>query len=424
LIGRNKKIFGTVFRLGNYLSVLLLLASGIILQISGTALASGSASLTLQPASGSVTKGSNLSVTIHENSGSEQINAVEADLTYDQSSLQFVSIDTSTSAFDLGGPASGGSGSVKIARAKSATSLTDDQVVAIVNFTTLVGSGSTDISFANSCQIIRTSDYSDVWDGNTTGGTYSLTGDSTGGGGTSGGTSGGGGSSAPSSPSSAPTSNPTSTNQNNTSTPRPTSSNTTTPTEQPAQTAVTSTTPAPIGYYVAIRVLDANKKPVQNAAVSIDGIKAINYENKTGLASFSGITAGNHTVTVNVNGKKYTKPITVASSSTVDYQQFNVQIPQNHKLPWVLVGGVLAIIIILVVAGAIIMKGKLKGSNGHNLESYTQFPVDSNPSLLASPIKSPDMSPTAPPPTADGEVPAQIIQPNAESHNMDGKTKL
>lgn len=130
------------------IAVVTLLGNLLVVQ-TGSAFAAGNATLSLSPSSGSYKKGATFAVTIHENSGSTQVNAVEADLTYSTSKLQFVSIDTNSSAFDIGARGIGGSGSVEISRAKSGGSLTGDQIVAKVNFKALAGSGSTSITFAD-----------------------------------------------------------------------------------------------------------------------------------------------------------------------------------------------------------------------------------------------------------------------------------
>ncbi len=110
-------------------------------------------SLSLVPASSTQNVGSNFTVVVHENSGTDAINAVEADLTYDQTKLQFVSLDTSTSAFDLSATGSGGAGSIKIARAKSGTNLTGDQIVASITFKALA-TGTTPVTFDATSAIV------------------------------------------------------------------------------------------------------------------------------------------------------------------------------------------------------------------------------------------------------------------------------
>lgn len=134
-------------------------------------------SMTLLPASSSPSLGSSFTVTIHENSGTDAINAVESDLTYDTTKLQYVSADTTTNT-NFNSPngsciaPTGGSGSVKIACAKFGTGLTGDQAVATVTFTA-IGTGATAVNFANTSQVIRASDTVNVL-AVTTGGTYTI----------------------------------------------------------------------------------------------------------------------------------------------------------------------------------------------------------------------------------------------------------
>ncbi|HSX14673.1 MAG TPA: fibronectin type III domain-containing protein [Candidatus Saccharimonadales bacterium] len=129
-------------------------------------------SLSLVPTSSTVSLGSSFTVVVHENSGTDAVNAVEADMTYDATKFQFVSIDATASAFDLSATSTGGAGSVKIARAKSNTSLTGDQVVASVTFTA-IGSGATTIPFAATSALVRASDTTNVLV-TTTPGSYTI----------------------------------------------------------------------------------------------------------------------------------------------------------------------------------------------------------------------------------------------------------
>jgi chitodextrinase len=140
--------------------VVVLLFAAVGARVLFNAFAAGD-SLYLAPTAVTQSLGSNFTVTIHENSGTDAVNAVEADLAYDQTKLQFVSISTTTSAFDLSAVSGGGSGSVKIARAKSVTSLTGDQVVATVTFKALA-LGNTTVSFVSSSAIVSSTNNSNV----------------------------------------------------------------------------------------------------------------------------------------------------------------------------------------------------------------------------------------------------------------------
>lgn len=119
-------------------------------------------SMSLVPGSSNLSIGASLTVTIHENSGTDAVNAVEADITYDQTKLQFVSASTTSSPFDNGlNPDSNTPGSVKFSRAKNNTSVTGDQIVGSVTFTA-ISAGTTSISFANTSALILASNSTNV----------------------------------------------------------------------------------------------------------------------------------------------------------------------------------------------------------------------------------------------------------------------
>ncbi len=121
--------------------------------------------------------GAPFTVTIHENSNTDAINAVQADLTYDQTKLHCDSVDHTTSAFALQAQEICANGTINIARASAGTSgpltLTGDQIVAIIHFTP-IGTGNTSIAFATTSAIVRASDTVNVL-GATNPGTYTIT---------------------------------------------------------------------------------------------------------------------------------------------------------------------------------------------------------------------------------------------------------
>ncbi len=134
--------------------------------------AAGSSSLTLSPASGSYTVGSTLTVSVNETS-TDSVNAVEADLTYNSSQLQFTGASCSTT-FSLTAEATGSGGTVNLACARENTTVTGAQTVGTVSFTVLSGVSSSIISFASTSQIVNESNLTNDWNGITTGGTYSF----------------------------------------------------------------------------------------------------------------------------------------------------------------------------------------------------------------------------------------------------------
>lgn len=132
-----------------------------------------SASLYLSPASTSVSQDTILVISIREDSGSEPVNAVQANLTYPADLLTFVSIGSS-SAFRIAAQSSGGNGSVEIARG-ALPAVSGNQLVASVRFKAKVGSGKANISFASGSSVLSAKSNANVMT-SSPGGNYSLEG--------------------------------------------------------------------------------------------------------------------------------------------------------------------------------------------------------------------------------------------------------
>lgn len=126
----------------SFLVVPILLVAAFLLVVPKQALAIGS--LYISPGTSSVQINSNVTVAIRINPGTS-VDSVEAQLQYDSSKLQFVSINDSGSAFTLPLAQSGGGGTVSIERGIIG-SVTSDALVARVVFRALTGSGSTSLS--------------------------------------------------------------------------------------------------------------------------------------------------------------------------------------------------------------------------------------------------------------------------------------
>jgi hypothetical protein len=118
---------------------------------------------------------SNFTVTIREDSGTTAINAVQANLSYPANLIDFVSIDSSTSAFDVNAAASGGAGVIDLARGKTGT-LTGPQVVAVVTFHTKTTSGAANIAFTSGTALVNSTNNQDLLGSlaATRGGTYTV----------------------------------------------------------------------------------------------------------------------------------------------------------------------------------------------------------------------------------------------------------
>jgi Bacterial Ig domain len=125
----------------------------------------------LSPSSGNHTVGSTFGVYIYENSNSDSVNAVEADLTYPTSKLQYISTSLTGTAFGLTASSTGGGGSVKLA-VGTITPVSGTKLVGTVNFKALA-SGSASVPFAGTSAVESSTTNSNVLSG-TTGGTYTI----------------------------------------------------------------------------------------------------------------------------------------------------------------------------------------------------------------------------------------------------------
>ena len=180
------------------------------LWLARPAAAAGTANVYLTPASASVTNGNNITVNVYEDSGSDSVNAVQANLTYSTSQLSYVSYSNSGSPFTIEAQnPSGDTGSLDFARGTT-TPVSGAQLVVSITFKAVASSGTAAVNFANGTAVVRSSDNGSETL-NETGGSYTLTAPaaSGGGGGGGGGGSGGGSSTPPkktSSPAPAPSS--------------------------------------------------------------------------------------------------------------------------------------------------------------------------------------------------------------------------
>lgn len=127
--------------------------------------------LYVTPASATYTNGQAISIQVYANTGGDPTNAVEADFSYPQAKLQFVSIDGTGSAYDIDASSSGGNGVVTIGRGHAGT-VTGVALVATVHFN-VISTGSASITFLNSSHLVRSTDNADIL-ASTVGGNYTL----------------------------------------------------------------------------------------------------------------------------------------------------------------------------------------------------------------------------------------------------------
>ncbi len=138
--------------------------------------ATGTATLSLTPNSGSYDISSNFTLGIYANSGTTAASTVDVKLSYDATKLDYVSVDGTGGAFTTCTENSGGAGTVSLVCALLGNSVSGNQKVGNVTFKAKVGTGTTPVSFAAGSHIWSyAASPVDLWNGVTTGGTYTLT---------------------------------------------------------------------------------------------------------------------------------------------------------------------------------------------------------------------------------------------------------
>ena len=122
-----------------------------------------SATMTLVPSSQSVNIGDLVTMQVRENSSTDTVNAVQANLTFDATRLQYVSVDETGSAFGLVVASTAGSGTLSIARGTSggAPPVSGDNLVTTVTFRALTA-GSVPIAIAAGSVVVRSTDNVDI----------------------------------------------------------------------------------------------------------------------------------------------------------------------------------------------------------------------------------------------------------------------
>ncbi len=183
---------------------IITVSASVVLAVSyllaPSAKAAGTATLSVSPSTGAYVVGNVISVGIYEDSGTDSVNSVQANLTYSSSLLSCSNSSiTSSNAYNLSLQNTCGGGSVQIARAAS-PAVTGSQLVATVSFTA-TAAGNASISFASGSGVARSTDHGSETL-TTIGSSYTIAAPAppSGGSGSSSGSSGGstGGSSSPS----------------------------------------------------------------------------------------------------------------------------------------------------------------------------------------------------------------------------------
>lgn len=342
-----KKIFKSN-QLKNLLTVFVVVALTIVVKSSS---ASGNATLTFEPNSGTKTKGTTFSVTLKVNSDTEPVSSVRANLTYDPTKLQYLSANTTTGAYSTCIGVGGGNGSITIPCTKLGGSTTSKQTVAVVSFKVLSGTGSAEIKFASSSSVKSASDGTQIWDGNANAALFTLKRAAS---------TGGTKKPKPTSPTTSTTTKTTSgSTSSGTSSSTSGSSSSTSGTSSPSDTTIpegSNVVPtAVLSANIAVHVTDNDGQAVAGAKVWIDNNVAIT--DASGTASFSGVSPGKYKVKVEATKGSAGKDITVDSSTNGEVQRVELKIKKSINF---LLWGGLALVAILALVLISLIRRKLK----------------------------------------------------------------
>ncbi|MEI6237738.1 MAG: hypothetical protein WCP03_04020 [Candidatus Saccharibacteria bacterium] len=343
----------------NIISFVSILCGAVILTTSGLASATGGASLSMVPSSGSYKVGDSFSSTINVNS-SIAVNTIEIDLNYDSNLIEYVGASI-TDSFGYKRNDTKAGGPVCISVATLGSNISSGQAVATITFK-VKAAGTANLSYgksANACyngspgtSILASANQNNEWNGVVSAGSFSLA-----------------------STISPPSPTPTPTSTTKTTTPTTNTSTTVKPTQSSstsiAPTTKTNTTgqqpsvggASTSGYMVAIKVVDANNKPLAGIEVILDDSNKT-VSDATGVASFLNIKAGKHTVKTKINGKTISQFIDVKGANSTTPQEFAVSAKSVNKSTSAvyLIAG-LIVLIVLVFLGLFIWR-KLKNKSG------------------------------------------------------------
>lgn len=115
------------------------------------------ASITLSSNQSTVAIGGSVVVAVYMNGGGSPVNAVQTDVSYSSSKLQYVGFSSTGSAFEISAANGGSDGLASVARATT-TPVSGSALVGTMTFRALAGSGSTSIDVASSSSLVNAND--------------------------------------------------------------------------------------------------------------------------------------------------------------------------------------------------------------------------------------------------------------------------
>ncbi|GAC1370733.1 MAG: hypothetical protein NVSMB39_3910 [Candidatus Saccharimonadales bacterium] len=122
------------------------------------------AALYVSPPSGTVPSGSIIALQMRVNTGTDPVNAVQGNITYNPTQLAYQSIDAAGSAFSLTANVAATSGSLKLARATGGgePAVKGDVLFATVFFKALTTAGTASVAVASDSHVVRSTDSVDI----------------------------------------------------------------------------------------------------------------------------------------------------------------------------------------------------------------------------------------------------------------------
>jgi hypothetical protein len=131
-----------------------------------------SPSLYITPSSAKLSINSSLSLQIWAETNNQNVNAVQVNLSYPASQLQFVNFDSSNSAFTISAQSTSEGGVIKIARGNT-TPLSGRLLVGTVNFTSIAHNAKAMVNFSAGSALVSSTTNTDILT-DTKGGIYTL----------------------------------------------------------------------------------------------------------------------------------------------------------------------------------------------------------------------------------------------------------
>lgn len=324
------------------LAVLVVVMSVAATSLPVLAATVGDASFSLSPTTGTYTVGSTLTLSVYEtSSSSDNTNAVDANLTYPANLLKY---NTQTlGAFTLCTSQYGGNGSVGMACAAPTTQSGTELAVAI-SFT-VQAAGAAQISMVSSSGTdIDSTSGASVWNGSLPSANYTFNTPVV---------NGGGGST---SPVSTNTSRPTTVRSSDSTSSAPASIKSTT-----TQTTTNSTTPSPVVVSlgsISITVTDSSGHHIANATVILDRTR-LARTNSDGVANFSAVRNGNHSLSIRAQGMKpYNANITLTPGQNI---LVKYSLAKSTVMPSAQNGGTVLLVIVIIAIAALMLAGGIYG---------------------------------------------------------------